>query len=164
MGMTFRAPYDMQLGSGTFDLKPAITYSALSDDARWNWGGQAMYTWHTAKNDGYSLGDSIKVTSWLQRAFGPVSSWVRVAFTDTGRIKGSDPEIDRILNPMMGAPMPDADPRNYGGERLDALVGVSLMAGPVAIGVEGGVPVYQYLNGLQLQTDWFLTAGIQLMF
>jgi nitrous oxide reductase accessory protein NosL len=164
MGMTFRAPYDMQLGSGTFDLKPALTYSALSDDAKWNWGGQAMYTWHMGKNQGYSLGDSIKVTSWIQRAFGPFSSWLRLAFNDTGRIKGRDPEIDRSLDPMMGAPMPDADPRNYGGERLDALAGVSLMAGPVAIGIEGGVPLYQYLNGLQLKTDWFLTAGAQLMF
>jgi nitrous oxide reductase accessory protein NosL len=164
MGMTFRAPYDMQLGSGTFDLKPALTCSALSDDARWNWGGQAMYTWHTGKNQGYSLGDSVKVTSWLQRAFGPVSSWLRLAFNETGRIKGRDPEIDRSLDPMMGAPMPDADPRNYGGEKLDALAGVSLVAGPVSVGVEGGLPLYQYLNGLQLKTDWFLTAGAQLMF
>ena len=27
MGYTFRAPYDMQLGSGTVDLKPALTYN-----------------------------------------------------------------------------------------------------------------------------------------
>ena len=44
MGTVWRVPYDMQLGSGTFDLKPAVTFSILSDDALWNWGGQAMAT------------------------------------------------------------------------------------------------------------------------
>ena len=33
MSKTFRAPYDMQLGSGSYDLKPALTYNALSADA-----------------------------------------------------------------------------------------------------------------------------------
>jgi hypothetical protein len=36
--------------------------------------------------------------------------------------------------------------------------------GPVSIGVEGGIPLYQNLNGLQLKNDWYLTAGIQVMF
>lgn len=163
----YRQPYDMQLGSGTYDLKPAITYSALSADAKWNWGAQAMYTWHTAynKND-WRYGDSLKVTSWLQRALGPLTSWLRLAYSDTGRIKGHDSAIDKLLDPSMkkGAPMPDADPRNYGGQRLDGLIGLSLLKGPVSIGVEGGVPLYQDLNGLQLKTKWVLNAGIQIMF
>jgi nitrous oxide reductase accessory protein NosL len=163
----YRQPYDMQLGSGTYDLKPAITYNALSDDAKWNWGAQAMYSWHTGKNENdWKYGDSIKVTSWLQRAFGPASSWLRLAYSDTGRIKGHDSEIDKLLNPskMKGAPMPDADPDNYGGQRLDGLIGLSLLKGPVSIGIEGGVPLYQGLNGLQLKTRWTLNAGIQVMF
>jgi hypothetical protein len=165
MKMRFRDPYDMQLGSGSYDLKPAITYSALSDDAKWNWGAQAMYTWHTAKNDNdWSYGDSLKVTGWLQRAFGPVSSWLRLAYSDTGRIKGSDPEIDKLLVPVMGAPTPDADPDNYGGQRLDGMLGLSLLKGPVSIGVEAGMPLYQDLNGLQLKTKWFFNAGVQVMF
>ncbi len=165
MGMTFRDPYDMQLGSGTYDLKPALTYNGLSDDAKWNWGAQAQYTYHIGKNDNdWSFGDNLKVTSWLQRAFGPVASWLRLAYNDTGRIKGQDPEIQKLLDPMMGAPTPDADPRNYGGQRLDGLIGVSYTKGPFSVGVEGGVPFYQYLNGLQLKTKWVLNAGIQVMF
>jgi nitrous oxide reductase accessory protein NosL len=75
MDMEIRAPYDMQLGSGTFDLKPALTYNGLSEDAKWNWGAQTMYTYHIGKNkDHYSLGDTLALTSWLQRAFGPVTS------------------------------------------------------------------------------------------
>jgi nitrous oxide reductase accessory protein NosL len=165
MGMKFRAPYDMQLGSGTADLKPALTYSDLSSDAAWNWGGQAAYTNHLGRNNaGYSLGDSVKLTSWLQRALGPASTWVRLAYSNTGRIVGRDKQIQRILDPVMGAPSPDADPNNYGGTRLDGFVGVSFAKGPFSIGVEGGVPLYQNLNGLQLETDWFLTAGLQVMF
>ena len=167
MKREYRQPYDMQLGSGTYDLKPAITYNGLSDDAKWNWGAQAMYTWHTGKNENdWSYGDSIKVTGWLQRAFGPVTSWLRLAYSDTGRIRGEDSEIDKLLDPdpMKGAPSPDADPRNYGGQRLDGLIGVSLLKGPVSIGIEGGIPFYQNLNGLQMKTTWVLNAGIQVMF
>ncbi|MGD0886661.1 MAG: nitrous oxide reductase accessory protein NosL [Thermodesulfovibrionales bacterium] len=165
MGMGFRAPYDMQLGSGTWDLKPALTYSALSEDAKWNWGAQAMYTYHTAKNsDGYSLGDSFNATTWLQRAFGPFTTSLRLAYSDTGRISGQDPEIQKILDPMMGAPSPDADPNNYGGQQLLGLIGVNILEGRLTIGVEGGIPLYQYLNGLQLKTKWVINSGIQLMF
>jgi nitrous oxide reductase accessory protein NosL len=163
----YRQPYDMQLGSGTYDLKPALTYSALSDDSKWNWGAQAMYTWHTGKNENdWRYGDSIKVTGWLQRALGPLTSWLRLAYSDTGRIRGEDSEIKKLLDPRMkvGAPMPDADPDNYGGQRLDGLIGVSLLKGSVSIGIEGGVPVYQNLNGLQMKTTWVVNAGIQIMF
>ena len=167
MGRRYRDPYGMQLGSGTYDLKPALTYSDLSEDAKWNWGAQAMYTWHTAKNDNdWRYGDSLKLTSWIQRAFGPATSWLRLAYNDTGRIKGHDPEIQKLLdpNPMKGASSPDADPRNYGGQRLDGMLGLSFLQGPLSIGVEGGVPLYQDLNGLQLKTEWFLNIGIQVMF
>jgi nitrous oxide reductase accessory protein NosL len=167
MGRRYRIPYGMQLGSGTYDLKPALTYSVLSSDAKWNWGGQAMYTWRTAKNDNdWKYGDSLKLTGWVQRAFGPAASWLRIAYNDTGRIKGHDPEIRKLLdpNPMKGASSPDADPRNYGGQRLDGMLGLSFMKGPFSIGVEGGLPLYQDVNGLQLKTEWFLNVGVQVMF
>ena len=165
MGTRYLAPYDMQLGSGTFDLKPALTYNALSDDALWNWGGQAAYTYRLGRNgNGYSLGDNVKLTGWLQRAFGPAATWLRLAYNYTARIDGSDPEIDKLLDPALGAPTPDADPRNYGGHRLDAFAGVSWAAGPFSVGVEAGIPLYQYLNGLQLKNDWSFTAGVQKLF
>ncbi len=60
--------------------------------------------------------------------------------------------------------MPDADPDSYGGSRLDGLLGVSFTKGPFSLGVEGGIPLYQYLNGLQLKTDWIINAGALVMF
>jgi nitrous oxide reductase accessory protein NosL len=171
MRWTFRAPYDMQLGSGSYDLKPALTYSDLSADALWNWGGQVMYTWRTADNENdYRLGDAVKANGWIQRAFGPAASWLRAAYSHTESIHGRDAEIQKLLYhsdpmmPMKWAPTPDADPDNYGGERVDGALGVSCRIGPCNVGVEGGVPLYQDLNGLQLKTDWSLTAGAQVMF
>ncbi|MCG6551012.1 MAG: nitrous oxide reductase accessory protein NosL [Candidatus Magnetominusculus sp. LBB02] len=162
MGKTYRAPYDMQLGSGTFDLKPAITLSMTTDDGNWNFGGQAMYTWHPANNsNGWSYGDNLQAMTWISRALGPASAWFRLTYNDTGSIKGQDSEIAKIIT---GAPMPDAVTSNYGGQRLDAILGISLTKGPFSFGVEGGVPVYQNLNGLQMKTTWFLTTGIQVMF
>lgn len=68
--------------------------------AKWNWSTQAIYTWHTADNDNnWKYGDSIKVAGWLQRAMGPLTSWPRLAHSDTGSIKGHDTEIDKLLNP-----------------------------------------------------------------
>jgi hypothetical protein len=155
----------MQLGSGTVDLKPALTYNDISGDANWNWGGQASYLYHIGENgNGYSLGDNVKLTSWLQRALGPVTSWFRLTYNNTDRISGRDPEIQKLLDPVMGAPTPDADPRNYGGQRLDGFVGLSFSRGAFSIGAEGGVPFYQNLNGLQLQNDWYLNGGVQVMF
>jgi hypothetical protein len=162
MKKTFRAPYDMQFGSGSYDLKPAITYSALSADAQWNWGAQAAYTWHTAKNENdWRYGDTVKVNGWLQRAFGPASGWLRLAGSDTGSIRGKDQKIEDL---QAWSSMPDADPDNYGGTRIDGAVGTSLSLGPASLGVEFGVPLYQNLNGLQMKTSWFLTAGLQVMF
>jgi hypothetical protein len=167
MGKEYRAPYDMQLGSGTYDLKPALTYTNLSADAKWNWGAQVGCSYHIGNNENdYSLGDSLKATGWLQRAFGPAVSWLRLAYSNTGHIRGKDAEIDKLNNPATGtgAPMPDADPAFYGGQRTDAMFGVSFTKGRFSIGIEGGAPLYQYLNGLQMKTTWFLNSGLQVMF
>ncbi|MBF0559801.1 MAG: nitrous oxide reductase accessory protein NosL [Nitrospirae bacterium] len=167
MRTTYRAPYDMQLGSGSYDLKPALTYTCVSDDAKWSWGGQAMYTYHPARNSNdWNFGDSFKMTGWLQRAVGPATLWARLAFSDIAKINGVDRQINLLNHPLtgMGAPTPDADPANYGGQRLDTLFGTSLHSGAFDVGFEVGVPVYQRLNGLQLQTSWFVTVGVQMMF
>jgi hypothetical protein len=162
MGSEYRAPYDMQLGSGTWDLKPSLTYNQLSADALWGWGGQTTWTYHTGRNqDGWTTGNNLLLTGWVQRAFGPITGSLRLAYNDAGRIQGRDPGIQELLSQV---PTPDADPSNYGGQQLDALLGVSYWRGPFGFGIEGGKPVYQNLNGLQLQTHWLLHGSFQVMF
>jgi nitrous oxide reductase accessory protein NosL len=166
MGSTWRAPYDMQLGSGTFDLKPAVTLNHLLDNGSWNWGGQVAGTIRLGRNDnGYSLGDDLKATTWMQRVLGPAVTWIRLGYSYTGKIDGQDPEISKSLDgDFMSPSMPSADPDNYGGRRVDGFVGASLFLGGVSFGFESGLPLYQNLNGLQLKNDWYLNVGVQAMF
>jgi len=121
-----------------------------------------MYTHHIGGNgEGYSLGDSVKLNTWLQRSLGPAATWLRLAYSNTDHINGRDPEINRSLTL---APSPDADPNNYGGQRIDGFLGASIAWRGFSVGVEAGVPLFQNLNGLQLKNDWYLTAGARYMF
>lgn len=64
--------------------------------------------------------------------------------------------------------MPCADPKLQGGDRLDLLLGLNFYVpeGPTLIKgqrlfAEFGLPVYQDLDGPQLETDWVLWLGWQ---
>jgi len=60
--------------------------------------------------------------------------------------------------------MPDADPHNYGGQIINPFVGAYYRYNSFNIGLEGGVPLYQNLNGLQMKNSWQLTGAVQTMF
>ena len=60
--------------------------------------------------------------------------------------------------------MPDADPHNYGGQIINAFVGAYYRYNNFNIGLEGGLPLYQNLNGLQMKNSWQLTGAVQTMF
>ena len=58
MGNTIQAPYPMQLGSGTYDIIPSITYS--NNLKKWYWGAEVSYTARVGENDNdYTLGDRL---------------------------------------------------------------------------------------------------------
>ncbi len=170
MGYTFRAPYDMQLGSGTFDFKPALTYNWLSDDALWNLGATVSGIIHAGTWNGWAFGNSVKLSTWVQYDFSPVVTWYRMTFTDTGRIRGQDSQIACLntfcdpTNIYYFSSMPDADPHNYGGQIITSFVGAYYRYNSISLGVEGGLPVYQNLNGLQMKNSWQLTGSFQAMF
>ena len=156
-----RLPYPMQLGSGTFDLLPGITYSGNAGP--WAWGGQYSGVIRVGENDeNYSFGDEHRLTAWGSYLWAPwISTSVRLAGQTVGDIDGQDPNIV--------APAQTADPDNHGGERWDLGFGITL-AGQTGwlrghrIGLEFQVPVYQHLNGPQLETDWIATLGYQYAF
>jgi hypothetical protein len=157
-----RLPYPMQLGSGTFDLLPGLTY--IGDAGFLSWGAQALGTvrLHENSND-YTLGDRVDLTAWVSR---PWTSWLstsaRVQWSWWGDIRGADPK----LNPAV---VPTADPDLRGGNRLDLLPGVNfyIPLGPLGkhrFAVEGAFPVYRWLEGPQLETDWRVVVGWQKAF
>ena len=161
MRPTLRMPYPMQLGSGTYDLKPSLT--ARSRSGQWSYGGQLSGTIRLGENDeGYTLGDVVGATAWL--AYEP-RPWVsfsgRLKAQSVGQIDGRDT--------MIMAPVQTADPGNHGGETLEALLGLNLagQAGGLRghrLAFELGVPLYRDLNGPQLETDLTFTVGWQKAF
>ncbi|MEM9724485.1 MAG: transporter [Pseudomonadota bacterium] len=156
-----RLPYPMQLGSGTFDLMPGVTYTGKSD--QFAWGAQLMGEIRLGENDeGYSLGDKIEGTAWASYSPQPwVSFSGRVLGRSLGTIDGIDPQIV--------APVQTADPDNQGGEVIELGLGVNI-AGQSGflrghrLAAELLLPAYRDLNGPQLETDWTLTVGYQYAF
>jgi hypothetical protein len=77
-------------------------------------------------------------------------------------IEGSDPD----LNPAM---VPTADPSLRAGKRIDGYAGLNFEVanGPLhgqRLAIEVGIPLWQDLDGPQLETDWVLVAGWQYAF
>ncbi len=160
-----RLPYPMHLGSGTLDWYPGMTYGGEKGLAAW--GAQIIGTLRTGKNsNGFSKGDaymanfhgSYEVIKTL------LSGSVRLSWNHWEPYDGADPDITRTA--PFGPPLVQtAYPEFLGGQRLDVLGGINVLLPEIMgletrLSVEGGVPVYQYLDG-QLETDSIVTFGWQ---
>lgn len=152
-----RLPYAMQLGTGTYDFHPGVTYTGHRDV--WNWGAQYMgeVRLENENNQGYSLGDKHSVTSWAGYA------WSRNFSTSLRLTASTQDSIDGI-DAAIVAPVQTADPDNYGGEMVEAGVGFNLKGATGwmdghEIGAEFTLPLYRDLNGPQLERDYALTVG-----
>lgn len=158
MGPNSVLPYPMQLGSGTLDLMPGVTYSGSTEN--WSWGGQAVGTVRLGENRrGYKLGNMGDFSVWGARRWTEdFSTSLRLNGLTWGNISGADSR----LNPRV---IPTADPNLRAGSRLDILVGLNGKLGKGhRLAVEAGVPVAQSYDGVQLETDYVLTAGWQWSF
>ncbi|PAU80495.1 alpha-amylase [Halovibrio salipaludis] len=153
-----RLPYGMQLGSGTYDLLPGLTYNGHYG---WiSWGAQYSGVIRTGENDeGYTLGDEHEVTGWGALRVTPwLSTSLRLSALSREDIDGRD---ERIM-----APVQTADPNNYGGERVDLGIGANLAGQSPALrghrlGAELVSPIHQDVNGVQLGMDWMATLAYQ---
>jgi len=152
-----KAGYPMQLGSGTWDLTPSITYALAGE--RIGVGFQGSYTWRIGENDNdYTLGNAIEVITWAKHAINQrLLGTFKFTYLNWGRIDGRDPELNATLSPVN-------DSRATGGERLDMSIGLNGFFGDGhSVGIEFGLPVYQDLNGPQMETDWMLSLSYQYM-
>ena len=161
-GDDLKLPYPMQLGSGTYDILPGITFNAQYP--RWSWGAQGTATLRTGENDNeYTLGNRLQITAWAARQF--ATNWsgsLRLDFQDWDDIDGADPD----LNPMM---VPTANPDLRGGQRTDLGVGINFYGHNGALAghrfaLEYLAPVQQDLNGPQLKTKSSIVFGWQWAF
>ena len=154
-----RMSYPMQQGSGTVSFTPGITY--LGQALPWGWGAEFLPTMRVGKNsNGYRLGNSYQPSIWGARQLAPWLSFL-------GRLNGSVWEnirgADAMLNPRDEQ---TNDPNLQGGKRLDVAVGVDVH--PISgvfqssrFYVDVSAPVYQSLNGPQLQKRWGTRLGLQ---
>jgi len=155
-------PYPMQIGSGTFDLLPGITY--LGQTKNWSWGSQAIATLRLGDNSNdYRLGDQLMLTGWAAYNW---TDWLSTSIRLNGQTWGNIDGADSRLNPMM---IPTADPDRRGGTQLNLGFGVNLYAPSGNLkgsrfAIEFELPLHRSLDGPQLETDWRLTAGLQAVF
>ncbi len=161
-----RLPYPMQLGSGTYDILPGLTYLAQSDN--WSGGAQFRATVRTGKNNaGYRLGDRAMATAWVARKWNDWwSTSVRFTSDNWGNIDGADPSFAGAVASRM---VPTVFPNLRGGRMLMIGGGVNTYirrARPyqVRLAVEVSKPVYQNLDGPQLQNTFQVVLGTQLLF
>jgi len=150
--------YMMQLGSGTWDLQPGLTYTGSNDKFSWGLQSIANLRLEDQNSSGYSLGDALDTTAWVAV---PLNDWLslsgRAALHNEGDIEGGYNAPHRLNSP------PDFT-RNYGGDRVDLGVGLNVVVpgGPLAghrFGIEALAPVHQDLKGIQLERQLSIIAG-----
>ncbi len=157
-------PYPMQIGSGTYDLLPRLTY--VGQTRSLSWGAQVGGTIRLGENaNGYRLGDQIDSTAW---GAVQLTDWLsisaRLACANTGNIDGADRALDTPASVV-----PTADPNLRGGQRLDLSFGANLYVpgGRLKghrIAAEIGFPLWEDLEGPQLGQELVLTVSWQYAF
>lgn len=161
-------PYPMQLGSGTYDILPAITYTKLNEKS--SWGSQVSSVMRTGENDnGYTLGNRFKAQAWhawvLEDNF---SLSARLQFESWDNIDGEDNSDNRVMpaNMMGMATVPTVNTRLRGGQKTDLALGFNSVWGSKSHRVAAEVmkPIDQNLDGPQLETDISFVLGYQIAF
>lgn len=150
--------YMMQIGSGTWDFLPSLTYTGRAD--RWSWGIQlsGVIRMEDENNEGYRLGDVFQATGWGAYRFTDwMSASVRLVHTTQGEIEG------HYNGPHNHSSPPDLQP-NYGGQFFDVGFGMNFVVPDGVLkghrlSVEWLQPVRDNPNGYQQERDGTLYAN-----
>ncbi len=154
-GVSNQLPFTMQLGSGTVDFLPGITYFFSEENSKC--GIQLQGTFRLGRNyRGYTLGDRLIMNVWYQRQ---VFKWwepsVKLSAQAWDKITGED--IARIGTGFYPAPV--ADPNKFGGEKVNFVIGSKFnfnnkyLKGQ-SFEIDAAAPIYQSLNGPQPKEQW----------
>jgi hypothetical protein len=161
-------PASMQLGSGTFDFEPVLTL--LMPRGALSYGAQvkASLRLESENSQGYRRGHQLQLQSWA--SYQLHSDWTvntGLSYHSSGKLQG---EQQSVTKNMMGKrTVPTAWSENYGGDALELLVGSffdlpSTYFPGQRIAVDVRLPLYQNLNGVQMDTDWKCSLGWELRF
>lgn len=144
--------YMMQLGSGTWDFLPSLTYTGR--DGLWAWGTQAsgVIRLEDENESGYRLGDIFQATAWTSyRLTNWLSASVRVLYTYQDDIYGHYNGAHNHSSP------PDLQ-ANYGGRFWDVGLGLNAVvpSGRLQghrLGIEWLLPIQDDVNGYQQERE-----------
>lgn len=149
--------FGMQLGSGTWDFMPSLTYAGEKN--RWSWGTQlsGVKRMEDQNKSGYRLGDLFQATAWGGY---DLTHWL------TASVRGVytwQDAIQRDFNQFSARIGPMDFPANYGGQFWDVGLGLNAIipSGRFAgnrFGFEWIQPVKNDFNGFQLDRKGALAA------
>ena len=151
--------YGMQLGTGTWDFLPSVTYTG--HQGVHSWGSQlgASLPTESANDSGFAFGERYFASGWYAyRATQSLSVSTRVMYEKEGRIQG-----------QYNGPAPTRSPadfqENYGGEFVDVGLGINtvIQSGGLSgfrAGIEWMIPVSEHYNGFQLGRDQALNVSL----
>lgn len=145
--------YDMQTGSGTWDLYPALTWN--SSGTAWHWGAQLGGIKRLARHNdaGYRLGDQVQVSGWGAHAWpNGLAAALRAVFTQQGAIDGAYSAFNAQSGPM-------DFPGNHGGRFWDLGLGLNYTIAGSDLALEWLAPLHDDVNGFQLQRQGMLSAS-----
>ena len=163
--------YGMQLGSGTWDFKPALTYTGNMDNFLWGAQANATVRLEGKNESGYRLGDIFQGSVWGGYNW---TNWlattVRGVYTWQDRIHGAiRPSQAQVTDPNTGELVPFVPqhigpfdfPGNYGGQFVDLGLGVNVTVPSGAfqgntLKFEWLQPLHTDYNGYQLDRDYTL--------
>ncbi len=158
-------PYPMQLGSGSIELVPGVTFSVVRNN--WSFGAQTRAAIPLNENSrGYRRAPLTMSMIWGTRRLNDwISVSTRALLESWGNIAGEDKALNSQMAPTM-------DPQLQGGARASLLLGSnlifpdrmgSLLAGQ-RFALELRLPIYQHLDGPQMALNWSVVAGWQYAF
>lgn len=150
MMANMKLPYPMQIGSGSYEFLPSVTYQCDCND-KYFVGAQAKATIRvTEAKEDYTLGNQYKANVWVGRKVNEeLSTTIRAEYDFIENIDGRDAQISTTMSPM-GNPDMQARQRiniglgvNYAPKNLD---GVQFL-------VEAKMPVFEDVDGYGLEMD-----------
>jgi hypothetical protein len=155
--------YGMQLGSGTYDLEPSITY--LGQTENYSYGAQLGGILRIGDNDqGYTFGNKFEATVWGARKISDsLSASAKFDYSTQSYIDGSDSRLD-ARNMMMASP--GFQTTSQGRDITTFALGLNyyFKDGGLSghrVAVEWETPIDQKVNGVQLELDSTWTFGWQ---
>lgn len=167
----FSLPYAMQLGSGSWDAIWGITYTGQRRS--FSWGGQFESQYRISDNArGYKLGASYTASAWVAGGFGRwLSASGRFVWSKRNNVKGKDPDLVQVTpqNALVqnGWVSPMDNNLWQAGTTLEVGPGINVLIpflGGQRFSVEALFPIYEDLDGIQLASDFTVTAGWQWLF